>query len=60
MGQKRILVRVKKEKISLLTVPFRDIGEMVSGFDERDVVGGGCIFIDMRDGSFRKNEQPTW
>ena len=49
MGQKRILVRVKKEKnISLLTVPFRDIGEMVSGFDERDVVGGGCIFIDMR------------
>ena len=49
MGQKRILVRVKKKKkISLLTVPFRDIGEMVSGFDERDVVGGGCIFIDMR------------
>ena len=50
----------KEKKISLLTVPFRDIGEMVLGFDERDVVGGGCIFIDMKWKLKKKSEELKW
>ena len=61
MGQKRILVRVKKKKNIVTGGPFRDMGEMVSGFDERNVGGGeGCIFIDIemeqsmkKDGNMR-------